>query len=111
LKFRPAGMPRCREYGMQTDQEPFIAPLDNFLPLAGTERLNRTVRRPDELPKRAIPQPRPITGENLFWSRSGSHVHWSVDLDAVVPAIADEWRLRMPDRLLVSCVSIFSINP
>jgi hypothetical protein len=84
---------------MQPDEEPFIAPLDNFLPWQGPSDSIELFAGPmiyrsdqaDNLPS--------VPGKVCFWSRAGSsHIQWSADLDAADPAIAEEWQLPEPDR-------------
>jgi hypothetical protein len=83
---------------MQPDEGPFIAPLDNFLPWQGPSDSIELFAGPMTYRSNQADNLAPVPGRICFWLRSGSHVHWSVDLDAVDPAIANEWRLPTPDR-------------
>jgi hypothetical protein len=84
---------------MQPEEEPFAAPLDNILPWRPSDSIELFAGpmsyRSDQVGN--LPS---VPGKICFWLRSGSHVQWSVDLDAVDPAIAEEWRLPMPDHSL-----------
>jgi hypothetical protein len=86
---------------MQSDEEPLITPLDNFLPWREPSDSVELFAGPMSYRSGQADSLAAVPGRICFWSRAGSnHVEWSVDLDAADPAIANEWRLPEPDRSL-----------
>jgi hypothetical protein len=98
--MRAAGCRSLENDRIQPEEEPFAAPLDNILAWREPSDSIELFAGPMSYPSEQVDNLPYVPGRICFWLRSGSHVQWSVDLDAVDPAIAEKWRLPMPDHSL-----------